>query len=439
MKYLALAVLAIIAASTPASAATVHVLDVKGMIEPVVAQYVEQGIERAQNRGAKALVIQLDTPGGGMEPMREIVQDMLNARIPIIVWVGPNGARAGSAGTFITLAANVAAMAPVTNIGSAHPVFAGPLAPSSEDSQGQDNILMEKVVNDSVAYIASIAEKRGRNAKWAEDAVRKSVNVKADEAVKLNVVDFMASDMQEVLARADGMKVQTASGTVILATKGASVERYPMKWHLMLLHYLANPLVAYFLMLIAIYGIIFEISTPGATIPGVVGGIAAILLLYSFSVIPLNVAGLILVLVAIGFFIAEIKVQSHGVLTAGGVIAFFLGSLMVFGSGLPGASVPISAIIAGTLATAGFFAFLIGWGAHALKNPVITGREALLGLVVEARTDIDPTGKIFAEGAWWTAITDGAPVRKGESVRIIAVEGLKVKVVKEDISDTAKE
>ncbi|MBI2844440.1 MAG: nodulation protein NfeD [Armatimonadetes bacterium] len=425
-----LAVVLLALSGVVADSRPVHVLDVKGMIEPAVANYIIRGIARAEDESAEAVLIKLDTPGGLYEPMREIVQAMLNSRVPVIVYVGPNGARAASAGTFITLAAHVAAMAPVTNIGSAHPVAVSPIP--SGDAEGGDNTMMQKVVNDAAKYIVTIAQKRGRNAEWAEKAVRESANITAEEAVNLKVVDFVADNMEELLGKADGKTVETESGKVTLKTRGAPIREFPMKWYTLLLQYLANPLVAFFLMLIAIYGIIFEISTPGVTVPGVIAGVAVILLLYSFSVLPVNVAGIILILVAIGLFIAEIMVISHGALSLGGIIAFFVGSLMLFGSGVPGVAVPVAVILAGTLATAAVFVLLLGWGVKALRRPVVTGAQGMIGRVVVARTDIAPVGKIFTEGTWWTAETEGEAIRQGERAKIVGMEGLKVKLVKEE-------
>lgn len=413
-----------------AAPAPIHVLTINGEIEPAVAQYLQTGIADAEREGAGAVIIRLNTPGGGLEPMQNMVEAILNAKVPIIVYVSPKGAWAGSAGTFITMAANVAAMAPGTNIGSAHPVSALP-----GGTEGSSNSVMnEKIVNHTAKYLASISKERGRNADWAETAVRQSKNLTDDEAVKQNVVNFVAADMNDLLTKADGMKVQTASGTVTLHTKGAPLQETEMPWYKILLHYLASPLVAYFLMLAAIYGLIFEINTPGATFPGVIGGISVILLLYSFSVIPVNYAGLLLILLAIALFIVDIKVPTHGVMTAGGAIAFFLGSMMLFGTSAVG--LPVATIAAGTIATVAFFVFLVGMGAAALKKPVVTGKQGMIGRVVTAQTDINPVGKIFTEGSWWTAQTDGWPIMKGDKVKIVKLEGLKLWVVKADQDET---
>ncbi|HOM71332.1 MAG TPA: nodulation protein NfeD, partial [Armatimonadota bacterium] len=333
IKILAVVFLAIWLINSAISAApqpaTVHVLTIDGTIEPTVAQYVQLGIQRAEKENASAVLIELRTPGGLVDSTRDIVTEMLNTNVPVIVYVSPNGARAGSAGVFITMAGHVAAMAPVSNIGSAHPVLFGTGGSSPSDSNNQNDVMMEKVTNDAAKYIVAIAEKRGRNKEWAEKAVRESANITASEAVKLNVVDFIAENEREVLRKADGMKVEIPGGEVTLAIKDARLKRYPMPWYKLLLHYLADPEVAFILMLIAIYGIIFEINTPGVTLPGIVGGVAFILFLYSLSVLPVNYAGLILILAGIGMMIADIKVASHGVLSVGGAISFFFGAFSI--------------------------------------------------------------------------------------------------------------
>lgn len=418
----------ILSALAPAFAAPapIYVLTVSGPIEPAAAQYVQTGIATAEREGAGVVIIKLNTPGGGLTPMRGIVEAMLNANVPIIVYVSPRGAWAGSAGTFITMAANVAAMAPGTNIGSAHPVSALPSVGGEGDKS--NSVETQKVVNYTAKYLAAIAKQRGRNTDWPDKAIRSSASLTADEAVKQNVVNFVANDMKDLLTKVDGMTVETASGNVTIHTKGAPIEERDMPWYKLLLHYLGDSQVAYFLMLAAIYGIIFEISNPGAIMPGVIGGISILLLLYSFSVLPVNGAGLLLILLALGLFVVDVKVPTHGVLTVGGSVAFFLGSVMLFGSSSAG--VPIATITAGTLATVAFFVFLVGMGAAALKKPVVTGKQGMIGRVVTAQTDINPTGKIFTEGSWWTAETDEWPIMKDEKVKIVQLNGLKIKVVR---------
>lgn len=423
-------VIVLLALPVSAADAPVHVLKIEGTIEPTMAEYLKQGIARAEREKAAAVVFQMDTPGGLLSSTTEIVKAMLEARVPVIVYVSPQTARAASAGTFITLAAHVAVMAPTTRIGSAHPVMITP----GGDSEGSDDTMMDKVVNDSVSFIKSIAKERGRNEQWAEDAVRKSANISAEMAVKKNVVDFIATDMQDMLNKADGRKVKTKAGEITLAVKNAPIEEHNMPWYKLLLHYLADPNISYILLLIAIYGIIFEIQTPGATLPGIIGVVSFILFLYSLSVLPVNFAGLLLVLVGIGLMLADIKIVSHGALSIGGVISFFFGALILFGSDVPGFRISIALLAAGTLITAAFFMFLVGMGAQALKRPVVTGKEGIIGQVVTAKTDIAPVGKIFADGAWWSAETDGEPIKKGDSVRIVGMEGLKIKVVKDDES-----
>lgn len=424
---LILLLIGLLALVAPSDAATpvVYLLKLDGAIGPSVADYIGNGISTAEEHRAQAVIIRMDTPGGSYDAMMKIVQAELASRIPVIVFV-PNGARAASAGTFITMAANIAAMGPASNIGSAHPVFNFPTGKSVDD------IMMKKVVNDAAAYIASIAEKRGRNAKWGQDAVRIPANITAQQAVKLNVIDFTAESIPEVLSKADGRKVSTSNGEVTLHTRGAGVEEIDMRWTELLLQKLGDPTIAFLLMLVAIFGIMFEINNPGAIAPGIMGGIALVLLLFSFSIIQVSAAGILLILIALGLFIVDLKVPTHGALTAGGIIAFFLGSVMLFAQKPSPYSAPIAVIASGTLAVAVFFIFLVGWGAKALKNPVVTGREGIIGRVVEARTDIDPTGKIFTEGSWWTAYTKGEPIGQGQKARIVDLNGLKIEVVKAD-------
>ncbi len=408
-----------------AAPAHVHVLTIEGAIDAPMAQYIETGLSRAENANASAVIIEMNTPGGLSSATTQIVKAMLSSRVPVIVYVTPTTARAASAGTFITMAANIAVMSPGTRIGSAHPVITSPL-------QSGEDIMMKKVVNDSVSFIISIAKERGRNAEWAESAVRDAANLTAEDALKKNVIDAMAANRNELLKTIEGRKVTTTAGDITIRLKGAIIEEFPMPWTQAVLHFLTGGTIGVFLLTIAIFGFILELQSPGAILPGVVGTIAFVLFLYSVSELAVNWSGMLLIVLAIVFFILELKLPSHGVLTVGGIVSFFLGSVMVFGSGAPGMAAPIAVIIAATIAVSAFFIFLVGIGISALGKRVITGQEGMIGQIVIARTDIDPTGKVFVEGTWWTAKTDDKPILKGESVRITSMEGLTVTVVKED-------
>ena len=299
------------------------VITVNGVINPASAEYIGKSIKRANEQKAEAVVIELDTPGGLDTSMRDIVKNIIGSEVPVIVYVSPSGARAASAGVFITLAAHVAAMSPGTNIGSAHPVGVG---------EKMDKVMSEKVTNDAAAYIKSLAEKTGRNAKWAEDAVRKSVSATEEEALKLKIIDFVSDDLNVLLSTIDGKKVKTVAGERILKTAHVNVVREEMSLRHKILNVITDPNVAYMLMLLGFYGLFFELTNPGAIFPGVMGGICLILAFYAFQTLPVNYAGLLLIILAIILFILEIKIISHGVLTIGGVIAMLLGSLMLFES-----------------------------------------------------------------------------------------------------------
>ena len=317
-----LVALALLAATPVSSApAPVATVVVDGVISPVTLRLVESAITRAKAGGAQALVIQLDTPGGLERSMRAICQRLLNAEIPVVVWVGPTGARAASAGVFITMAAHVAAMAPATNIGAAHPVSVG---------GGVDKESMRKVENDAAAFIRTIAIERGRNAEWGEKAVRQSVSVTEREAVRLKVVDFIADSIPDLMQKLDGRTVKTVQGPVTLATRGAVATPIEIGFRDRVLAVITDPNVAYVLMMLGTLGLIFELSTPGAVLPGVIGGISLILAFFAFQSLPINYAGLLLILFGIVLLVAEIKVVSHGVLAVGGMVAMALGSIMLF-------------------------------------------------------------------------------------------------------------
>jgi membrane-bound serine protease (ClpP class) len=394
----------------------IHVLTVDDVINPVSAEYITEGLKGAMQRGAQALIIQLDTPGGLDKSMRLIIKEMLNSSIPIIVYVAPSGSRAASAGTFITLAAHVAAMAPGTNIGAAHPVAVG------SGEMGKE--MAEKVTNDAAAYIKSIAEQRGRNVEWAEKAVRESVSASETEALQQKLIDLIAPDLNDLLKQLNGRKVAMPSGERILQTEGAALQRVEMSLRQRLLSMLADPNVAYMLLMLGAAGLFFEISTPGVVLPGVIGGISLLLGLYALQLLPVNYAGLALIVLAIILFIAEIKVTSYGALTIGGIIAMILGSLMLFDAPPPLPGLSLWVVVPSTLLVAAFFVFLVGAALKTLSQPPYSGREGLLQKVGVALTPIDQKqGKVFVAGERWDAHSE-APIPQGAEVEVMQMDGM---------------
>ena len=394
-------------------------LPYSGVINPVASEYVDKGLEKARAMNAQALVLQLDTPGGLDKSMRLIVKSILASPIPVVVYVAPAGSRAASAGVFITMAAHVAAMAPGTNIGAAHPVALG--------GGKMDKTMIEKVENDAAAYIRSLAERWGRNADWAEEAVRKSVSIQASEAVEKGVVDLLAPSLEELLAKIDGRVLQAAGRTVTLATAGAPVVTVSMTLKQRILSFLSHPNVAYLLMLLGLYGIFFELSSPGALFPGIIGGIAIILAAYALQLLPVNWAGLALMALALVLFLLEIKVPSHGALTIGGVVALTLGSLMLFDSPDPLLRVSLKVIIPAVVVTSGFFFFLVGKVAQAHRARVTTGREGLVGAEGIVRKWADGQGTILLRGELWKAESQSALV-SGQEVTVTETDGLTLTV-----------
>ena len=402
--------------------APIYSIEVDGIINPATAKFITDSIDEAAQQGAQCLIIQLDTPGGLMESMRIIVKKILASNIPIIVYVAPGGARAASAGVFITIAAHIAVMAPGTHIGAAHPVTLG--------AEGKESKTMtEKVVNDAVADIKATAKTRGRNVDWAEKAVRKSVSITDEEALKLKVIDFISPDLQDLLTKIDGKVVKFDGVTRTLLTKGVKPRSIQMSWRDRLLDIISNPTIAYILLMLGIYGIFFELSSPGAILPGVVGGIFLILAFYALQMLPVNYAGLALIFFAIILFIAEIKVVSHGLLAVGGVISLLLGSLMLFQSPGEYMKISLSVIIPAVLVSAGFFIFAITKAVRARLTKPTTGMEGLVGEVGIASTMIAPEGKISIHGEFWNVISDQT-VEKGEKVQVIGSANLKLKVKK---------
>ncbi|NWG04822.1 MAG: nodulation protein NfeD [Syntrophaceae bacterium] len=403
----------------------IYTIEVEGIINPATAKFIIDSIDQATQQGAQCLIIQLDTPGGLMESMRLIVKKELASTIPIIVYVAPSGARAASAGVFVTMAAHIAVMAPGTHIGAAHPVTLG-------GGEGKESKTMtEKIVNDTVSYIKTIAKNRGRNVEWAEKAVVKSVSITEEEAVKLNVIDFICPDLPTLLTKLDGKVVKFDGITRTLQTKGVQSKPIQMSWRDRLLDIISNPTIAYILLMLGIYGIFFELSSPGAILPGVVGGIFLILAFYALQMLPVNYAGLALILFAIILFIAEIKVVSHGLLAVGGVISLFLGSMMLFQSPVEYMRVSLSVVIPAVLVSAAFFIFAVTKAIHARMKKPTTGMEGLLGEIGIASTPIRPEGKVSIHGEFWNVMSD-QPIEMGEKVQVTGVENLKLKVKKID-------
>ncbi len=402
--------------------APVYSIEVDGIINPATAKFITDSIDQATQQNAQCLIIELDTPGGLMESMRVIVKKILASNIPVIVYVAPSGARAASAGVFITMAAHIAAMAPGTHIGAAHPVTMG--------GEGKESKTMtEKVLNDAVADIKATAKTRGRNVDWAEQAVRKSVSITDEEALKLNVIDLISPDLQDLLGKIDGRVVKFNGVTRTLLTKGVQPRSVQMSWRYRFLDIISNPTIAYIFLMLGIYGIFFELSNPGAILPGVVGGIFLILAFYSLHMLPINFAGLALILFSIVLFIAEIKVVSHGLLAVGGVISLFLGSMMLIENPTEYMRISLSVIIPAVLVSAAFFIFAVTMAIKARLSKPTTGMEGLVGEEGTATMPIAPEGKVSIHGEFWNAISD-QPIQKGERVKVIGVTNLKLKVKK---------
>ena len=403
-----------------AAAPLVVQADLNGDINDISDAYISSVVTRADGEHASALLLILNTPGGISTSMDGIVTSLLNAHEPVIVFVYPSGARAASAGLFVAQAADVLAMAPGTNIGSAHPIDA-----SGANLTGD---LGAKVLNDAVTRVRSLADMHGRNASWAEDAVRNSVNISAEQAVQLHVADLEANDVYALLAMVDGRTVRRTGGSLTIHTAGAVLEDNAMPFWQVFLEALIDPTIAALLLLLAAYGIITELSSPGAILPGVVGGIAAVLAVVSLANLPVNIAGALMLIVALGLFIADLKANTHGILSAGGVVSLVLGLAFLINTGPVGLGVsPVVIALAGLLSF-GFFAFFVQRIWLARRRPVAAGAEWLVGAQGEAREAIAPEGLVFVRGALWRATTGDRPIPAGEPVRVISRKGLKLEV-----------
>ena len=415
--------------SSLTQAAEVHKITIEGSVNPVTAKFIEDAVERAENSDAELLVIQLDTPGGLLASTRWMVKRMLPAKVPIVVYIAPSGARAGSAGVFITLAGHIAAMAPGTNIGAAHPVTMG---------GEMDSTMNKKATNDAVAFARSIAEERGRDLDWAEAAVRESESITAEDALDKGIIDFIARDLDELLQKIDGMKVRVDDEETMISLEEYIITEFHMTWREKILDKISDPNIAYILMMLGFYGLLFELYNPGAILPGIIGGICLILAFFAMQTLPVNIAGILLIVFAMIMFLLEIKVQSYGMLTIGGVVALILGSIMLYKGGgeIPALSVQVSwsVLIPVVTVTVLFFLFIIGFGIRAQRRHPDYGREALSGKEALVVQDLNPEGMVRVEGELWRAVADENH-SAGEKLVVVEKKGMQLKVASSEQID----
>ncbi|MEO6948865.1 MAG: nodulation protein NfeD [Ginsengibacter sp.] len=392
-------------------------ITIKDGINPATAEFIQESIETARKEKSQCLIINLNTPGGLLSSTRDIVTDMMKSEVPIIVFVSPSGAHAGSAGVFITMAADIAAMAPGTNIGAAHPVSM---------TGKSDAVMNEKGTNDAAAFLRTIAEKRGRNILWAEDAVRRSVAITEKEALENNVINLIASNQADLLAQLDGKQVEMSSGTKTLHTKDAEVQTLEMGFFQKVLSMISDPNIAYIMMMLGFFGLIFELFSPGAIFPGIAGVIFLILAFYAMSSMPVNYAGIGLIVFGVILFLLEIKIISHGLLAIGGVISLFLGSMILFRSSPQEDFVALSmgVVVAVTVVSALFFAFIVTMGLAAQKAVPVTGAGTIIGKVARTLNELNPRGQVLIMGETWGAVSTSGDIEKNKKVTIKEIKGL---------------
>jgi len=400
----------------------VYVLTVDGTINPALSDYIIKGIETAQENKASCVIIRMDTPGGVVSTTKTIIKEMVNSKLPVVVYVSPSGSSAASAGALITMAADVAAMAPGTNIGAAHPVGGG--------GQEIGEAMSEKIINDLTAYMRGIVVGKGRNAEWVQQAIRESVSITAKEALEIKVIDVVADSVPDLLEKLDGRKVQKDSSTIILKTKGARIEKVVPGLRFKILDVVANPNIAYILMMIGGIGVMMELYHPGMIFPGVVGGICLLLSLFALQVLPVNYVGIMLIILSVILFILEVKVASFGLLSVGAIISLTLGSIMLFETGEAAMRVSWAVIIPMVATVSSFFIFAMGLAVRAWMKKPRTGQQGLIGAVGIALSDLDTDGKVLIHGEYWNARADRR-VPRGERVRVIRVDDLNLVVTRD--------
>jgi len=437
--FLVLLLLPLLAAATPAP---VTVLTIDGPITPVSAAYFSQGLKRSVESGSSLVVLKLDTPGGLDTAMRDIIKSILASPIPVAAFVFPSGARAASAGTYILYASHIAAMAPGTNLGAATPVQIGiggagsePVAPASErhkealpDAErssptGQQSALTKKQISDAAAYIRSLAQLRGRNVEWSEKAVREAVSLSAQEALQLRVVDYVAEDVRSLLDRAQGSRVAVGGKMVTLDTAGGELLTFDPDWRTQLLSVIASPSLALLLMMLGVYGLLFEFSNPGYVLPGVVGGISLLLAMFAFQMLPISYTGLGLIVLGMAFLVAEIFVPTSGALGIGGVLAFVIGAVVLVDTDVPGYGIPLPLIVTLAVISALFVFMIVQMGARARGRPVVSGKETLLGASGEVLTDLTVEGWARIQGEIWH-VRSTLPLAQCQRVRVTGIDGL---------------
>lgn len=411
--------LGLILMGSPTYAGEIVVASYDGVINPVAAEYLHDALALAHSSGAQALILKLDTPGGLDTSMRLMIKEMTSSPLPVIVFVSPSGGRAASAGVFITMAAHVAAMAPGTNIGAAHPVAMG--------GGEMDSTMKEKVENDAAAYIKSIAEQRGRNVAWAEDAVRKSISATEQEALKLKIIDMVAENIPALVKQLNGRRIVLSTGSITFSSEAVTLREFPMGTRLELLKALSDPNIAYLLMSIGTIGIMAELYSPGAILPGIIGAISLILAFYSLQSLPVNYAGALLVILGVVFLLLEISVTSYGLLALGGLAAMTLGGLFLIKSDAPFMQISLSFLLPTVITVGALVGTVIWMAAKSGRRRPVTGVEAMIGSIGIAKTDLNPRGQIALHGEIWEAISQ-TPILQGEAAEVTSVEGLTVNV-----------